>query len=483
MTAGREYDDDAPIEFRNDERRASLTTQSVQHDPLCFMSACELRDGYRAGRFTPVDVVQAHLSRIAALDPELHAYTEIFSREAMEAAAASGRRHVEGQARGPIDGVPVAIKDLIDIEGKTCAGGSATLAGRIASQTADLVKRLIASGAILIGKTHTVEFALGGWGTNAHLGSPRNPWFPDEPYVAGGSSSGSGVAVAARMATLAIGTDTGGSVRIPASFNGIVGLMTTRGLISVEGIMPLSPSLDTAGPMGRTVADVALLFDAMVEESKVAPPHASSLDAGVSGLRLAAIGTAELEGVDAELVQAYRGSLRYFEGLGAEVSVIDLPRSLRDFQRDSDIMMAEAYALYGEIAEDPATRMDPAVRSRLLAGAIPARSYILARERARQNGRSMLAALEGYDALLTPTTATSAIPLAAVDESTNPSMFTRFVNQLGFCALALPNGLTANGSPTSLQIVCRPRDEHLALRIGRAYEASDPLQGRLPAMC
>lgn len=447
------------------------------------MSACELSAGYQAGRFTPVDVVRSHLSRIAVLDPELHAYTEIFSDEAMEAAAESGRRHVERRARGPLDGVPVAIKDLIDIEGKTCAAGSATLAGRIAPQTADLVKRLIANGAIPIGKTHTVEFALGGWGTNAHLGSPRNPWFPDEPHIAGGSSSGSGVAVAARMATLAIGTDTGGSVRIPAAFNGIIGLMTTHGLINVEGIMPLSPSLDTAGPMGRTVADVALLFDALIDEPKVGRSHTGSLDMGVGGLRLAAIGAAELEGVDAELVQAYRASLRYFEGLGAELSVIDLPRNLRDFERESEVMMAEAYALYGEIAEDPATQMDSAVRCRLLAGAISARSYILAQERTRQNTILMLAALEGYDALLTPTTTTSAIPLADVDEATTPALLTRFVNQLGFCALALPNGMTAKGSPISLQIVCRPRDEHLALRIGRAYEASDPLQGRLPAMC
>ena len=460
-----------------------LTTQrSAQPNSLCFMSARELSDGYRARQFTPTDVVQSHLARIAALDAELHAYTEIFSDEALESGRQSSRRFIEGHACGPLDGVPVAIKDLVEIEGKVCAAGSATLSGRIATRTAELVKRLVAKGAILLGKTHTVEFALGGWGTNAYLGSPRNPWFASEPYTAGGSSSGSAVAVAARMAPLAIGTDTGGSVRIPAAFNGIVGLMTTPGLISLEGVMPLSPSLDTVGPMGRSVADVALLFDALLEKPKRGRSHSTSLDEGVGGLRLAAIGASELEDVDAELTEAYQASLRHFEALGAEVSVIDLPRSLRDFQRDSEIMTAEAYALYGEIAEDPASPMDPAVRTRMLAGAISARSYILARERARQDAKAMLAALEGYDALLTPTTATPAIPLAAVDESTTPAVLTRFVNQLGFCALALPNGLTIKGAPTSLQIVCRPHDEHLALRIGLACEANDPLRGRLPAL-
>ncbi len=463
---------------------SNLTTgQSGDSDSLCFMSAGELCDGYRAGRFTPAEVVQAHLMRIAELDSELHAYTEVFHVEAVESASLSGRRHVEGRALGPLDGVPVAIKDLVDIEGKACAAGSATLSGRIAPQTAELVKRLLANGAILLGKTHTVEFALGGWGTNAHLGAPRNPWFSDEPYTPGGSSSGSAVAVASRMATLAIGTDTGGSVRIPAAFNGLVGLMTTPGVISLEGVVPLSPSLDTAGPMGRTVSDVGMLFDALRDEPIVGRSFRNSLDAGVSGLRLAAIGAGELEGVDAELAQAYRTSLRHFEALGADVSVIDLPRSLRDFHRDSEVMMAEAYAFYGEIAEDPATQMDPAVRARVIAGAIPARSYILARERARQNTRSMLAALEGYDALLTPTTTTLPLPLAVVDESTAPTVFTRFVNQLGFSALAVPNGVTEHGIPMSLQIVCRPHDEYLALRIGRACEANDPLGGRLPAMC
>jgi aspartyl-tRNA(Asn)/glutamyl-tRNA(Gln) amidotransferase subunit A len=446
------------------------------------MSARELSDGYREGQFTPTEVVRAHLSRIAELDPELHAYTDLYPDEALEAAALSGRRHAGGQARGPLDGVPVAIKDLVDIEGKACAAGSATLSGRIATQTAELVERLLANGAIPLGKTHTVEFALGGWGTNARLGSPRNPWFPSEPYTPGGSSSGSGVAVAARMATLAIGTDTGGSVRIPAAFNGIVGLMTTPGSISLKGVMPLSPSLDTVGPMGRTVPDVALLFDALMGGPALAQSCMTSLDAGVSGLRLAAIGADELDGVHVELARAYEASLRRFEALGAAVSVVDLPRKLREYQRDSEIMMAEAYAFYGEVAEDPETPMDPAVRSRMLAGAIPARSYILARERSRRQREAMFAALAGHDALLTPTTTTLPVPLAAVDESTTPAVLTRFVNQLGFCAVAVPNGLTAEGAPTSLQIVCRPHEEALALRIGRACETSDPLGGALPAM-
>ena len=449
---------------------------------LCFLSASELGDGYRRGRFSPVDVVESHLSRIDSLDVGLHAYTEVFHQEARAAAATSARRYSAGQALSPLDGVPVAVKDLFEIEGKACAAGSATRRGHIAGRTAPTVMRLVRNGAVVLGKTHTVEFALGGWGTNAHLGNPRNPWVPDTPYTAGGSSSGSAVAVAARLATLAIGTDTGGSVRVPAAFNGIVGLKTTPGRISLEGVVPLSPSLDTIGPIARTVSDAGLLFRMLLDEPASSADPLVGLDDGVRGLSLGAVGAEELELVDADIAHAYEASLRRFEELGARIVAVNLPRRLHDYQRDSEILMAEAYALYGELAEDPSAPMDPNVRARVLTGAISARSYILARDRAATDARAMLTALEGCHALLTPTARTLPIPLADVDETTTPSTLARFVNQLGFCGLAVPNGLSSTGLPTSLQIVCRPNEEHLALRIGRACEAGDPLQGATPAM-
>ena len=432
------------------------------------------------GRFSPTEVINSHISRIGELDGKLHAYTDVYSEEASAFAAASSRRYEEGRALGPLDGVPVAIKDLVQIAGKPCAAGSpALLHHPVSQETASVVTRLVQRGMIVLGKTHTVEYAMGGWGTNAHLGTPRNPWFPDTHYTPGGSSSGSAVAVAARIATLALGTDTGGSVRIPAAFNGIVGLMTTPGLIAVDGIVPLSPSLDTVGPMGRTVSDVALMFEALLDQSTSNVPVGAELHRGIAGLRLGAVGDEDVEGIDTDVFNAYQASLQRCKALDAEVAVVNLPRRLRAYQQDSEIMMAEAYAMYGQLAEDPAVPMDPAVRTRVLSGAMSARSYIQARDRARSDAQSMLAALEGFDALLTPTTAVMPIPVSEVDETTSPSMFTRFVNQLRFCALAVPNGLSPAGLPTSLQIVCRPHNEPLALRIGRALEIDDPL---IPAM-
>ena len=278
-----------------------MSAGSKQISDLSFLSADALADGYRSGRFSPVDVVESHLSRIDALDGALHAYTEVFHHDARLAAIASAQRYLAGQALSPLDGIPLAVKDLIEIEGKACAAGSATRREYIASRTAPVVTRLVRSGAVVLGKTHTVEFAFGGWGTNAHLGSPRNPWAPDSPYTAGGSSSGSAVAVAARLATLAIGTDTGGSVRIPAAFNGLVGLKTTPGRISMEGVVPLSPSLDTLGPIARTVLDAAMLFRELLDEPASGRDPLSNLNDGVRGLTLGAIGREDLEGVDADI--------------------------------------------------------------------------------------------------------------------------------------------------------------------------------------
>ncbi len=450
-------------------------------DRLCFLAATALTDGYRAGRFSPVAVTEAHLARIAALDAVIHAFTEVFVDEARAAARAAADRYAADAPRGPLDGVPVAVKDLIEIAGKACAAGSATRRGWIARTTAPVVTRLEAAGAVILGKTHTVEFALGGWGTNAHLGSPRNPWVSQVPFTAGGSSSGSAAAVAARMATLAIGTDTGGSVRVPAGFNGLVGLKTTPGRISLEGVVPLSPTLDTVGPIARTVADAALLYD-VLRDTPPPLPTVDVLARGVAGMTLGRVGAAELDGVDAEITAHYLEALRALEARGARIVTPALPRPLADYQRDSEIMMAEAYALYGALAEDPASPMDPAVRARVLTGRLPAQDYIRARWRADADKRAMLAAMAGCDALLAPTARTLPIPLSAVDETTTSATLARFVNQIGFCALAVPSGMASSGLPTSLQIVCRPDDEPTALAIGRACEAAIPFAHNLPSL-
>src|SRR3954464_789706 len=235
---------------------------SVPTDPALMPAHVAARE-IAAGRLSPVDLVDALLDRIEALEPKLHAFVELYAADARLAAEAADKAVRSGHAVGPLHGVPVALKDLVEIEGRITMGGSAAHRERRSAVTATIARRMIAQGMIVLGKTHTVEFAYGGWGTNQHLGTPWNPWDLEIARTPGGSSSGSGVAVAAGMAPWAIGTDTGGSVRLPASFCGLTGLKVTIGRISAYGIIPLSSSLDTPGPMARTVEDTALLFNVL----------------------------------------------------------------------------------------------------------------------------------------------------------------------------------------------------------------------------
>lgn len=459
-------------------------------DRLSFLTASELVAGYCAGTFTPEDVVASHLDRIGALNGAVHAYINVFIEEAHEAAARAAQRYVAGTPLGALDGVPIAVKDLIEIEGRVCTAGSATRRDCVARQTATIVTGLEALGAIVLGKVHTVEFALGGWGTNQHLGAPRNPWNAEVPHTAGGSSSGSAAAVSARLATIAIGTDTGGSVRGPAGFNNLFGLKTTSGRISLHGIVPLSPSLDTVGPLARSVHDTALLLQAMQGADPldpttldIAPLDAfADLEAGVRGLTLAIIDAREREAVHPDILRAYDEAIEVFRGLGATIVTIALPKPLPEFARAAQIMMGEAYALHGVVAEDPSSQMDDGVRARVLSGRIEAKAYIEAKWRAQADKQAMLKALGGADALLTPTSQVPPMALAEVDETTTPATLTRFVNQIGFCAFAIPIGFTSRAMPTSLQIVCRPFQEALALRIGRAHEAATDWHRRVPPL-
>lgn len=463
---------------------------AAARDHLSFLNASELVAGYRADSFTPTDVIESHLARIAALNGAVHAFIDVYAGEARAAAAQSTRRYADGKPFGVLDGVPVGVKDLIEIEGKICTAGSATRKDRVAQQTATIVKKLEARGAIVLGKVHTVEFALGGWGTNQHLGAPRNPWNAAVPHTAGGSSSGSAAAVAARLATIAIGTDTGGSVRGPAGFNNLFGLKTTSGRISLHGIVPLSPSLDTVGPLARTVHDAALLFQAM-QGPDVRDPTTldvtpidpfAELEDGVRGLTLAVIDTRERKAVDPDILKAYDAAVEVYRNLGATIVTIDLPKPLPEFSRAAEIMMGEAYAIHGAVAEDASSPMDEGVRIRVLGGKVDAKAYIGARWRAQADRQEMLQAFGAADALLAPTSQVPPMPLADVDEATTPATLTRFVNQIGFCGLAIPIGFTAKALPTSLQIVCRPYQEMLALRIGRAHEAVTDWHTQVPPM-
>lgn len=463
-----------------------MTRQDLTQLPVHELSR-QLQDK----RLSPVEVVDAYLARIADKDGKLHAYTEVFAEDARLAARGAEAAIRSGHSVGPLHGVPIALKDLIEIEGKVVTGGCEAWTQRVATRTATLAKKLVAQGMIVLGKTHTVEFAMGGWGTNTRRGTPWNPWDLQTARTPGGSSSGSGVAVAAGLTPWAIGTDTGGSVRLPASWCGITGLKTTIGRVSTYGVLPLSPTLDTPGPMARSVEDAALLYAAMQGADPLDPitrglPYTDpmpTLKRGVRGLRLARMPEVERQHASAEVLAAYDRSLADFERLGAEIVPLELPFLFADVAAHNlRIMAAESYTLYHALVDDASAPLDPHVRPRIAAGRnVSAREYIEALRMRDVRKQQFAQAMQGMDALLTPTTMTTALPLEQVDQAKAPAHYTRFGNYLDLTALALPNGADAAGLPTSLQVVCRSLDEATALRIGWAYQDATEWHLRRPA--
>jgi aspartyl-tRNA(Asn)/glutamyl-tRNA(Gln) amidotransferase subunit A len=458
-------------------------------DPA-LLPAHRLSERIGAGSLSPIDVVDAVLARIGADDPKLHAYVEVYADEARLAAEAADKAIRSGHKIGPLHGIPIALKDLIEIEGRVTTGGSQVWRDRRSAYTATIARRMIAAGMIVLGKTHTVEFAMGGWGTNQHRGTPWNPWDRAVARTPGGSSSGTGVAVAAGMAPWGIGTDTGGSVRLPASWCGLSGLKTTIGRVSTYGILPLSPSLDTPGPMARSVEDAALLYqviegpDPNDPRTLGRPPAGSmvTMRRGVRGLKLARMPAIERDQVAAEMLNAYDAAIDTLARLGAEIVTVELPRRFADYtQLTGRIIGAESYFLVGDLIDDMSLPIDEAVRPRIASGrGVSAHHYLGALHEQAEAKKEFAAALGDADALLTPTTTTAAIPLDAVDQSTTPAHFTRFVNALELCALAVPNGFTAGGLPLSLQIVCRGYAEETALRVGWAYQQATDWHERRP---
>ena len=457
---------------------------------LTLLPVHQLSQQLQSRQLSPVELTEAYLARIAAQDGKLHAYVEVYAEEARSAAKAAEAAIRSGHAVGPLHGVPVALKDLVELEGKVVTGGTEAWAQRRATRTATLARKLIAQGMIVLGKTHTVEFAMGGWGTNSRRGTPWNPWDPKRARTPGGSSSGSGVAVAAGLAPWAVGTDTGGSVRLPASWCGITGLKTTIGRISTHGVLPLSTTLDTPGPMAHNVEDAAMLYTVMQGADPLDPltrglPYTDpmpTLKRGVRGLRLARMPQGERQYASADVLAAYDRSLAELERLGAEVVDVKLPFLFADVAAHNlRIMAAESYALLHDLVDDENAPLDPHVRPRIAAGRnVTAREYIDALAMRNVMKQQFAQALEGIDALLTPTTMTTAVPVDEVDQTKAPAHYTRFANYLDLCALALPNGIAPDGLPTSLQIVCRAHDEATALRIGWAYQDATEWHLRRP---
>lgn len=464
-----------------------------------FLSANAAADALAAGDLTSEELVEALLARIERVDARIGAFTAVYADEARAAARAADLARRAGQAVGRFHGVPIALKDLIDLEGRITTGGSKVWEARVSRTTATLAKRLIAAGAIVLGKTRTVEFAMGAWGTNRHMGTPWNPWDLAVHRAPGGSSSGSGAAVGARLAPWAIGTDTGGSVRIPSAWNGLTGLKVTFGRVSCHGVLPLAHTLDTPGPMCRTVEDAADLYrlisgpDPLDPVTLNVPPGdprsggtdrgtAGEIGRGVAGMRLARMPEREREGVDAEMLSAYDEALAVLSELGAVVTDVDLPRGFVPMgDLVGRIIAAEGHMWVGEHTDDDTLPVDDDVRPRIRpGGTMPAGEYLRAQRERAAVKREFDEALAGVDALLTPAARTAAPAVADIDQSTTAATFTRPFNLIDYCALAAPNGMTGGGLPLSLQIACRGFEEETALRIGLAYQRATDWHTRVP---
>ena len=455
-----------------------------------FLTATEAAEAIQDGRLSPVDLMDALLDRIDAHDERLHAFAAVYRDDARAAAEAAHKAIGAGHSIGPWHGIPIALKDIIDIEGCVTTGGSKHWENRVSPTTATLARRLIEAGMIVIGKANTVEFAMGGWGTNQHMGAPRNPWDTEVHRAPGGSSSGSGVSVAARLVPWAIGTDTGGSVRIPCAWCGLAGLKVTIGQVSAAGVLPLSHSLDTPGPMTRSVEDAAHLYTVLQGPDPADPSTLRHVPAdplptlrrGVAGLRLGVLTDPERRGVDGEVLAAYDASVEVLAEAGAQVEILALPRSVAGYGTDvGRLIGAEGYFHVGALVDDESLPIDDDVRPRIWLGkGVSATEYLALLETRKEDQQAAAAAMDGFDALLTPGTLTPAPAVDAIDQNKTPAHFTRVVNWLEWCALVVPNGATAGGLPTSLHIVCRGRDEATALRIGWAYEQATEWHLRVP---
>ena len=451
---------------------------------LPFHSLTQLAQMLARGETTSVAIAEACLARIASLDGKLHAFVEVYGDDARALAASSDRARLDGNARGALHGLPVALKDLLEMQGRQTTAGSKGWIGRISDHTATSVARLEAAGMIPLGKTHLVEFAFGGWGRNEPMGAPWNPWDLATHRVAGGSSSGSAVAVAAGLVPAAIGSDTGGSVRIPAALCGITGLKTTFGLISLYGAVPLSTLLDTIGPLAHTVEDCALLTAAMAgvdpddPGTRAAPATdiaaAATAPIDIAGMRIACLASEQFpRTVDGDVVRARDAAIAVLRDRGVRVTEVRAPIPFEEIAvRLGKLLGAEAYALRREPAEDPRSPMDPWVRKRVMGGKGMSAAEFISEVHAMRRAQVAFARwMRDWDALLTPTLPIAATPLHEVDEATAPlASFTRAVNYLGGCGLSLPAGFTVSGLPVAIQLVGAPFAEATLVRVGRAFQ-------------
>jgi aspartyl-tRNA(Asn)/glutamyl-tRNA(Gln) amidotransferase subunit A len=462
-------------------------------------SLASLAGAIRARTVSPVEVTEACLARIARLDGRLRSFITVDAEGALRAARALEAEAAAGTWRGPLHGVPLAYKDLCHVRGLPTSCGTKTAEYFTGEHECTAVARLARAGAITLGKLNMTELALGPFGDNAHHGDVQNPWRPG--HVSGGSSSGSGAAVAAGFAAGALGSDTGGSIRLPAAACGIVGLKPTYGRVSRAGVMPLSWSLDHVGPMTRTVRDAAIMLsviagrdgrDATTSTRRV-PDYLASLERPVTGLRVGVPENYYFEGVAHEIEAGVREAARQLGRLGAALRALTVPDPQILHGLCTVIARSESAVIHERLVRERPHELQPAVRARLEVGFhLSAHDYLQAlRVRARLTRQFIAGVFAEVDALVLPVIPEPAPALAeakagSVDEVVRRmgrfSRLTRPFNGLGLPALSVPCGFSSDGLPLAFQIVGRPFDEETVLRLGHAYQGATDWHTRRPAL-
>jgi len=463
--------------------------QSAQQLPLLDLS--EVSQAVQRKAISPVALTEACLARIEHLNPDLNAFITVTAESALQEARKAEAEIARGEWKGPLHGIPLAVKDLVETAGVRTTAASSVLEHYIPSEDAEVVRRLGKAGAVLLGKLNLHEFAYGGSGLIGHYGPSRNPW--NAAHITGGSSSGSASAVAAGMCYGAIGTDTAGSIRLPAAYCGIAGLKPTYGLVSTRGVIPLSWSLDHIGPMARTVSDIALLLQAIAHYDPhdfycgKFPPvyYPSAMEEKPSRLRLG-VAREFFGDLDPEIQRAVDVAVSTLSGIAHDVQEISLSNEV-----DTTVVRCEAYTYHQRHLPAHEQQYHQETLRRIRSGAdVTAPQYIEAYRQMLRKRREVLELFEQIDLIITPTT--PSLPPSFAELEADPDQLrgkelkllrnTRPFNVYRLPAISIPSGFSSTGLPIGLQIAGAPGAEGIVLALARAYEKQTEWHKRKPAV-
>ena len=449
---------------------------------LYYFSLAEAADLIAKREISSEDLVQAHLDRIASVEPRLNCFITLTAEAALDRAHETDAEIQSGIYRGPLHGIPIALKDLYETRGVKTTAGSLFFKDWVPKENAAVVDRLNAAGAINLGKLNMHEIALGVTNNNPHFGACHNPWELDRSP--GGSSGGSSAALAAGLCMGSLGSDTGGSIRIPASLCGIVGLKPTYGRISLRGVVPLSWNLDHPGPLARRTRDVALLFQVIAgydpeDPASIdmgVPDYGVQLMGGVRGWRIALADDEFFSKGDEQVLSAVEQAAEVFAGLGANIEKVAFPGAYEAAKNNGLMVTSDAAAFHRQRLEEEREKFGADIRQRLEAGAANTSSdYILARRSQVVLRRRFEEFFREYDLLLTASTPITAPPIEGPDAVEQAATLTRFTapfNFTGLPAISLPCGMTDQGLPIGMQLVSRPWGEVSLLRAAQAFEGA-----------